>query len=544
MASASSGVPDGSMSQTAADLYDLLNVGSQASAEEIRNGYLTMSRIHHPDKSALPTSSAAFLNINRAYKVLSDPTLREFYDKYGPDATMLAEQEYATMASGDAQLVPAADKLGLLEKRVRTLIRASEELATQRFLQPSGSIAMGTRVMSYSPFYHSWSHSSANFGVSLLSGKHSIALYSSSHTQRGGAAITRASLILGTSFTPSVTSRAMVHLMGGRWPVGELMVQKTISEETVVRQTVMLEDVGKKGLAVSTEWIQQLSAVLVGTLGVTMGSTRGASVEVAKKAGGGWLEKWRGKLRLGLSSSGDLSIGGKAKFQPVTGLELHVGPQLSAAGQVSFELAIQKELPPVVEEQEGAFPTYLNWSIGLQYPDELTVGIKLSRGGFSFHFPIELPAVESRWVLIGVLAAWTFAPLVVKSGSHFVSSITSVVTPATTTTKPDGASVGPGVSDEGAAERLALAGEAAERRKREESIRGLVILSATYADLDVTDVLMARVRDSALSLSATSKANLVGIRHPTGGYRLEVKYRYGEKTYERSFSDTDLVLLP
>ena len=71
-----------------------------------------------------------------------------------------------------------------------------------------------------------------------------------------------------------------------------------------------------------------------------------------------------------------------------------------------------------------------------------------------------------------------------------------------------------------------------------------MILAATYADLDVTDVLMARVRDSGLSLSATSKANLVGIRHPTGGYRLEVKYRYGDKTYERSFSDTDLVLLP
>jgi curved DNA-binding protein CbpA len=74
------------------DLYDILNVSRGASAEEIRNGYLSMSRIHHPDKAGVSSSStSAFRNVNQAYKILSDDALREFYNKHGLEATLLAE---------------------------------------------------------------------------------------------------------------------------------------------------------------------------------------------------------------------------------------------------------------------------------------------------------------------------------------------------------------------------------------------------------------------------------------------------------------------
>lgn len=392
------------------NLYEVLSVEQSSSPEEVRNGYLSMSKVHHPDKSSSSTSAAEFRKVNEAYTILSDPTLREFYDKHGYDSALLAKSESERISN--LTLLPQDHRLKVLESRVRGLVRASDELNAQRFLQPSGTITIGTRLLSFSPMYHSWSYSATSFGVSLLTGKYSVSLFSSSHIQRGGGGITRASVVLGAAMTPSITSRAVVHLMGGRYPALELMMQKSFTDETTLRQSLSLDN----GLSVATEWIQQIGQVIVGTLGVTVGATRGISMEMAKKIGGDFAPNWRGKLRLGLLANGELSIGGKAKFSPAQGLELHVGPNLQvSSGRLAFELAFQKELEPLVEEQQGAFPTLLTWSIALEYPDELTLSLKLTRGGFSLNFPLELPVVESRWMLIGALAVWTFAPIVAKT---------------------------------------------------------------------------------------------------------------------------------
>jgi hypothetical protein len=516
------------------DLYDVLNISPTASVEEVRNGYLTMSRIHHPDKSVGSQSTEAFRNINQAYTILSDPTLREFYDKHGLDATLLAQED----VTGDLEkfsLVPSTEKLANLQERVKRLVRSSEELNAQRFLQPSGSITIGTRILSYNPFYRSWSHSATSFGVSVYSaGKHSLSLYSSSHVQRGGAAITRASFILGTALSPSITTRSIVHFMGGRWPALELMVQKSLTDRTVVRQTLAFDS---GSFVVNTEWIQQLAEALIGTLGVSLGASRGMSIELAKKLGGSFLPDWRGKLRFGLSTAGEVSIGGKAKFKAGEGLEFHAGPNVNLAkGSVDFELAVQTELEPIVKEQEGAFPTMLTWSIALELPDEeLTVGIKLSRGGYTFHFPIQLPAPETKWALIGALAVWTFSPLCVRTVKRLLAK------------RPNASEEKPVVepeSDLGESERCALRQEASDRRAKEQAVNGLVIIEAKYADQDVTDVLMARVRDGQLSLSSNTKSKLVGIRYPTPGHDLFVRYMYGTKSYDRVFRDSDIVLLP
>ena len=507
-------------------LYDTLNVAADADPETIRNGYLSMSRLHHPDKSA-GSDGAAFRDVNRAYKVLSDPTLREFYDKHGLGPTELLDAD--TLAS--AQLVRSEkSRVGILEHRVRTLMRTSDELHAQRFLQPTVSMTMGSRILQYSPLYHTWSYTATQAGVSMLTGKHSLALFASAHTQRGGAAVSRASLILGSAFSPSITTRAVVHVMGGRWPGFEVMVQKSVSDETVLRQTFSVD----KAITVSTEWIQQLGAVVIGTLGVTLGQTRGISMELVKKAGGPF-SRFRAKVRLGLVSDGLLSLSSKVKFVPVNGIELHVGPSINSTGNLSFDLAFQTELPPLVEEQEGAFPTLLQWSLGLEYPQNLTVGIKLSRGGFNFNFPIDLPEVETKWALIAALALWTFAPFATRG-------LLSQVTVSKTAAEPN---PNPTHTSEGAQERARLVPEATERRRVEEGIEGLVIIDAKYADLlDVTDVLMARVRNSSLALSSTTKSTLVGFRYPTAGHDLRIIYTYGDKQYERIFHDNEVVILP
>ena len=507
------------------DFYDALKVDPDASLEDIRNGYLSMSRLHHPDKTS-SGDAGVFREVNRAYKVLSDPTLRTFYDKHGFAATELAES-----VADQLVLVAPVDKLSQLERRVRGLIRSSDELNVQRWLQPQVEITMGARILQYnSPFYYSWSHTATSAGIAMLSGKYSLSVFVSSHMQRGGAGVSRATIVLGTAFTPTLTSRAMLHVMGGRWPGIELMLQKQISDETVIRQTF-----GFGGsITAGAEWIQQLGVSLIGTLGVSFAGTRGISLELAKKDanadGGSFVENLKAKIRLGLVSSGEVSIGGKVKFLASDKLEIHIGPTVSSTTGVALELAVQTELEPIVEEQEGAFPTFFTWSLSLGIPTDLTLGLKLSRGGFNFNFPIELPQIETKWALITGLALWTLAPFVANQVGKIVR-------------KP---SLSKQVCDyEGETERNAIIPEAVERRRTEENCDGLVIVNAIYANkIDVTNVLMAKVRNSTLTLSSETKSTLVGFRHPTAGHNLVVVYKYGGKVYERTFADNEIVILP
>ena len=77
------------------DLYGILNCTEKASVTELRKSYLELSKIYHPDKCEqskcsntnyketepnLSTASSKFVQINRAWKILSDTNLRSQYD--------------------------------------------------------------------------------------------------------------------------------------------------------------------------------------------------------------------------------------------------------------------------------------------------------------------------------------------------------------------------------------------------------------------------------------------------------------------------------
>uniref|UniRef100_A0A0G4HNY3 J domain-containing protein n=1 Tax=Chromera velia CCMP2878 TaxID=1169474 RepID=A0A0G4HNY3_9ALVE len=76
------------------DYYDVLGVPRDASDEEIKAKYREMSRLFHPDKSSL---SSAFVKLNRAYKVLTNPVLRKYYDAHGPSNMKLVEDAHLEM---------------------------------------------------------------------------------------------------------------------------------------------------------------------------------------------------------------------------------------------------------------------------------------------------------------------------------------------------------------------------------------------------------------------------------------------------------------
>jgi curved DNA-binding protein len=65
------------------DFYEILGVGRDASAEEIRKAYRKLARKHHPDVNKDDGAEERFKEISEAYDVLSDPDKRQQYDRFG-----------------------------------------------------------------------------------------------------------------------------------------------------------------------------------------------------------------------------------------------------------------------------------------------------------------------------------------------------------------------------------------------------------------------------------------------------------------------------
>lgn len=68
------------------DFYEVLGVGKNAGADELKRAYRQKARKHHPDVDKSTGAEEKFKEINEAYQVLSDPQKKSAYDQYGHSA--------------------------------------------------------------------------------------------------------------------------------------------------------------------------------------------------------------------------------------------------------------------------------------------------------------------------------------------------------------------------------------------------------------------------------------------------------------------------
>jgi molecular chaperone DnaJ len=84
---------------TERDFYAILGVGRLADKAAIKAAYRKLAKQYHPDANPGVDTTEKFQELNRAYEVLTDPVLKQKYDRFG-------ERGLGTSAASDAEGSP------------------------------------------------------------------------------------------------------------------------------------------------------------------------------------------------------------------------------------------------------------------------------------------------------------------------------------------------------------------------------------------------------------------------------------------------------
>lgn len=105
------------------DLYEALGVPRDATLKQLKAAYRKLAQLHHPDKGG---DNERFLLIKQAYETLSDPEMRDHYDRYGnlkenKSLMVLAQQKVGSlfMQTMSGEINDYTDVIEIMRKSIK-----------------------------------------------------------------------------------------------------------------------------------------------------------------------------------------------------------------------------------------------------------------------------------------------------------------------------------------------------------------------------------------------------------------------------------------
>ncbi len=372
------------------ELYSALNVDAGASAEEIRAAYLTVASTYHPDRvkpSLRGDAEAQFLKIDRAYKVLTDPLLRQAYDTLGERGLRLLKA------------VPQHEMLPLrFPLEVAYIL---EELSAEE--------------MQYAALSAQGSSGTLTVHMEVPRPPTAPRLKQLSVEQQVEVALTGATSIFGGLY---VVNRKAVGLgmgyVGARMQLGKgtsvsttyvlsqkrkltIETSRELSRSVNVRASLSGSESGSLGLKLASS--RRISGSLLGTVDLTVGTGEDEALGFGLTSSNGKREL-TGRLRI---SDTEVAVKGIYENRISTAVQVKCVGKLGSRG-LECLLAATRNLSSM---------TAVNFGLGVGL-DGVTVSIKARKGRQHIYIPIKISARLDPWsVLVGsVLNAGLNATLV------------------------------------------------------------------------------------------------------------------------------------
>ena len=85
--------------------YDILQIHSGASTEEIQHAYRKLAMRYHPDRNPSPDAAAKMADINEAYEVLQNPLQRGISDSPVSNATAAGDLTLSILSAARAVIL-------------------------------------------------------------------------------------------------------------------------------------------------------------------------------------------------------------------------------------------------------------------------------------------------------------------------------------------------------------------------------------------------------------------------------------------------------
>ena len=132
------------------DLYSLLGVNKTATNDEIRNAYRNLVFLYHPDKNKTdPDACSKFINISRAYKVLSNKQSRIIYDETGKYEEVGKELTTNHISINDFRKKVSLEETENYKKKYKNSMEEEEDLINF-YNQEKGNITNILEAIPYS----------------------------------------------------------------------------------------------------------------------------------------------------------------------------------------------------------------------------------------------------------------------------------------------------------------------------------------------------------------------------------------------------------